>query len=321
MPVILIIEKNCEIKTLNIKTFSEEDLYKKCNFKSGEGFGAQTTWCARSATDATIAGEAATKTRSVTAGEAGTQETITLYAKTVGRANYENKYDFPPPVDSALYFGSCILVRRNAAGEVVDLSVKHWERVYESLMGGFEDLTAGDSEDDSEDEAAALEEAEDDRPRTKEGYVKDGFVVGDDDDDEDEDYVESEEEEKPKKKKAAAKKSKESKKAAAAAASEEPKEKKKRAPLRKTAKEIAAEVETALEAASFGMALSQEQEQETKPKKKRAASKKAAAAASAGAGAGTESLPQTAVEDAASAAPETSIYEESPELSEEEYMA
>ena len=31
---------------------------------------------------------------------------IEVYAKTEGRTNSENKYDFPPPIDNALFFGS-----------------------------------------------------------------------------------------------------------------------------------------------------------------------------------------------------------------------
>lgn len=199
MPRVLIIDKTGEIQSLNIKSFVEEELYKKCNFKSAEGFGLQTSWTINPDT------------------------IISVYGKTVGRANFENKYEFPPPIDKVLFFGSCILVRRDSTNTVLDLTAEQWERAYEKLMGGFEDLTGGGAADDEMNEDESEEE---DVPRTKSGYVKDGFVVDDDEDEEDEDY---EEEEKPApKKKSAAKKSAPVKKAA-----------------RKTAQQIAEEVASA----------------------------------------------------------------------------
>ena len=96
--------------------------------------------------------------------------------------NHENKYEFPPPVDSMLLFGKCILVNLNS-----DLKVSEWNSVYEHLYGGFEDIGEDDSteEDDELDENSVL---------TKAGYLKDDFVV-DDDEDDDDDEEESEEEE------------------------------------------------------------------------------------------------------------------------------
>lgn len=34
----------------------------------------------------------------------GVKYTVDLYGKTEGKANTENKYDFPPPVDNTLFF-------------------------------------------------------------------------------------------------------------------------------------------------------------------------------------------------------------------------
>ena len=90
-----------------------------------------------------------------------------------------------------LFFGSCILVLNlDEDAEVFDdLSVTNWEKMYEFLFGGFEDLD--DDEEDSEDE-----DVDSDASFTKDGYMKDGFIV-DDDEDDDDDY----EEKKPKAKK------------------------------------------------------------------------------------------------------------------------
>jgi hypothetical protein len=159
MPTILIVEKSGVIKESNIKTWVEADLYKKAGFKSPDGFTKAHEW--------TIDGT-----------------TVALYGKTDGKAGQENKYDFPPPVDTTLFFGSCILTIAESS-----LKVKQWDTIYETLFGGFEDVGSEDS-DESEDEDDEL-----DLPRTKEGYVKDDFIVDDDDEDEEDDEIEDDDEE------------------------------------------------------------------------------------------------------------------------------
>jgi len=154
MSRILIVEKTGVIKESSVKSYVETDLYKKAGLKSPEGFEQVHQW--------TIDGT-----------------TVSLYGKTSGRAGQENKYDFPPPVDKILFFGSCILT-----SDTGSLKKGQWEIIYEKLFGGFEDLNDEDSEV-SEDDDEDL-----DLPRTKSGYVKDDFIVDDedeDDDDEDDD--------------------------------------------------------------------------------------------------------------------------------------
>ena len=150
MSRILIVEKTGVIKESSIKSFVEADLYKKAGFKTNEGFEQVHQW--------NIDGN-----------------TVSLYGKSSGRAGQENKYDFPPPVDKILFFGSCILTSDSGS-----LKKAQWETIYEKLFGGFEDVDDDDSEisEDDDDEL--------DLPRTKSGYVKDGFIV-DEDEDEDED--------------------------------------------------------------------------------------------------------------------------------------
>jgi hypothetical protein len=168
MPSILIVEKLGEIKSTLLKTWNESELYKKAGLKTSEGFKCYTTW-------------------SIEIDE--TKYNIALYGKTAGRANQENKYEFPPPVDKHLFFGACILVNKSEEGEVKDLSVKEWEEIYESLYGGFEDLGSdSDGSDDDDDE-------EYEGKRTKDGYVKDGFVVDDDEEGDDDDGDDDDEEE------------------------------------------------------------------------------------------------------------------------------
>ena len=67
---------------------------------------------------------------------------------------------------------------------VVDLTKEEWEKTYEHLFGGFENLDDTSGEMSVDDEEENLSESE----KTKQGYKKDGFVV-DDDDEDDEDYV------------------------------------------------------------------------------------------------------------------------------------
>jgi hypothetical protein len=160
MPILLLVEKSGIIKDISVNQFNESELYKKAGFKTADGFRCHNTWNVEIELE---------------------KFSVSIYGKIDGKANTENKYDFPPPVDNSLFFGSCILVNRDEEGDVCDLTEDIWDKVYEYLFGGFEDLGEEDSEisdDDSEYESA---------PKTKNGYVKDGFVVDDDEDDEDAD--------------------------------------------------------------------------------------------------------------------------------------
>ena len=85
---------------------------------------------------------------------------IQLYAKKRGKAGHENKYEFPPPIDSVLYFGDCLLV--NPSG---DLTIEMWNEFYEGIMQ-FEDIGTEEEEDEEVGEFSN-------------GYLKDGFVVSD----------------------------------------------------------------------------------------------------------------------------------------------
>jgi hypothetical protein len=178
---IIIVDKSGNLKMLSIKDFKLEEVYKKCGFKKGEDFLKQAEWNAKFDDK---------------------KYYIEVYGKTNGRANFENKYDFPPPIDNTLFFGSCaILAYHKINNEKVytDLSIPLWSKIYEKLFGGFEDLAATAKEDEEEEDELANIPKE---KKTKQGYLKDGFVVDssdvdsesssflsseDDDDDEDED--------------------------------------------------------------------------------------------------------------------------------------
>jgi len=164
---ILVVEKTGNIKEVSLKNYEETELYKKAGLKSGEGFKCYAEWNIEDLNDKNYS--------------------ISVYGKTTGKATQENKYDFPPPIDTTLFFGNCIIVNK-CENKAVSITEDEWESVYEYLFGGFEDLGDKDSDDDEEDDD------DDGMPRTKEGYVKDDFVVDDDEDEYDDDEDEEEEE-------------------------------------------------------------------------------------------------------------------------------
>ena len=177
---IIIIEKTGNMKPLSVKEFKEEELYKKCGFKKPDHFSKQGEWTKK-----------IDKIR----------YNISVFAKTEGKANTENKYDFPPPIDTTLFFGNCVVIASDvtdtASPKLISLTIPLWEKMYEKLFGGFEDLTNTVVDDELEvDELDAIPKEK----KTKDGYMKDGFVVdsdvdtdnegGSDSDDESSDEIE-----------------------------------------------------------------------------------------------------------------------------------
>ena len=150
---IIIVQKDGELSQMDVFQLSTENLYKKAGFKKGDGFVNQTTWSCN---------------------VNGTLMNVTVYAKTKGKANTENKYEFPPPADKTLFFGKCVLIAQDAKdSKFISLTKDLWNVIYESLFGGFEDLKSESEESDELDNI-------DDELKTTDGYLKDGFVVSDD---------------------------------------------------------------------------------------------------------------------------------------------
>jgi len=107
------------------------------------------------------------------------EKTLSIYGNTKGRANTENKYEFPPPIDNVLFFGKCFAVLYDETNKVVDLGKKEFTTIMENLYGGFHDLGSEDEEEEEEDDKNL--------PKNKYGYIEDGFVVNSDSEEEDED--------------------------------------------------------------------------------------------------------------------------------------
>tara|TARA_B100001287_G_C22649388_1_gene514404 strand:- start:1004 stop:1504 length:501 start_codon:yes stop_codon:yes gene_type:complete len=160
---IIIIKKNGDVEEKRVKNIDESTIYKFCNYKNDNDFKLIHNFNVK-------------------------DNNYKVYGKNKGKANTENKYELPPPVDTELFFGTlCIIKETN--GSYKNLMKDDWESTYEYLFGGFEDIC-----EDSENEIRSMDsEVYDDEDYTEEGYLKDGFIVSDDELEE-EDYLEYDEE-------------------------------------------------------------------------------------------------------------------------------
>lgn len=171
MVKVVLISKTGSLTNSSLQRFDIKMLYKKCKFANNNNFKKQTTW------------------------KTDDGSYVSLFAKTHGRANSENKYDLPPPVDEQLFFGLMLLCAHTESeltnDNVKDFNKTAWTTIYNKLFGGFEDLGSEDSEEEPEEEI-------DPKYLTPEGYsTQDGFVVNDDEleqystPDEESEYVDS----------------------------------------------------------------------------------------------------------------------------------
>lgn len=155
MVKILVINKSCDIEQKVYKLEDESELYKKAGFKSMVGFEKIHSWFIDTE---------------------GKLYEYVVYGKKEGKPNHENKYEFPPPIDNILLFDSCVIVKKRK-NTLKSITIEEWEKIYEELYGGFEDI-------DNESEISEEEEDDEELPRTKTGYVEDDFVVEDYEEDE-----------------------------------------------------------------------------------------------------------------------------------------
>ena len=100
---IVLVEKTGDLKDCKFNV-EKDELYKKCKFKKSDGFELRHSWQTKKSKYSFTS--------------------VSLYARDTGKANTENKYDLPPPIDNILYFGCIALVAKNEEGEYVDLSVE-----------------------------------------------------------------------------------------------------------------------------------------------------------------------------------------------------
>tara|TARA_B110000305_G_scaffold201024_1_gene228557 strand:+ start:49 stop:678 length:630 start_codon:yes stop_codon:yes gene_type:complete len=163
----IIIEKNTSLKNIKINEVKIETLGKKCGFKKLDDFEVQHTFKTKFNKE---------------------KYTIEVYGKVNGRANNENKYDYPPPIDNTLFFGNMLLLCKinDVYASPDDFNSDVWKKIYTRLFGGFIDLDKCEKEDDEEeDELDTIP----DEMKTKEGYLKDGFIVDDEESNESHDVI------------------------------------------------------------------------------------------------------------------------------------
>jgi len=149
---VILINKGGNIKETSINNFKIENLYKKCLFSNNNNFEKRCTWKLNETTN------------------------VSVFAKNIGRAHTENKFDFPPPIDKELFFGRVVLCAHKGEKlnntNSVDLTKTEWKKMYDKLMGGFEDL-------DKDSIRSEDPEDYDDSQLTKEGYLMNSFIVKD----------------------------------------------------------------------------------------------------------------------------------------------
>lgn len=156
----LLVEKSGNIKEVIFNNFDINELYKKCGFRKSENFVSRHIW-----TNIKIKKNI---------------YNIEIWSRNDGKANTENKYDFPPPIDKDLYFGNCAILQIDIkTKKYKNLTKDIWDKVYEKLFGNFENLNdTCDIDDNEEDE---LKDIKKDLKTKKSEYLKDGFVVDSDD--------------------------------------------------------------------------------------------------------------------------------------------
>lgn len=109
---IIIVDKIGELKTLNVKNYCEQELYKKCGFKKDTNFFLQTTW--------NIILD-------------NVNYSISMYGKTDGKKNFENTCKFPYPINDKIFYGSCALVASLGENKV-NLSIDLWKQLNQQII-------------------------------------------------------------------------------------------------------------------------------------------------------------------------------------------
>lgn len=153
MQHIIIIQKNGDVIEKKVKDINEDNLYLKCGFKSNVDFSHRHSFYCNN-------------------------YYIHIYAKCKGKSNMINKFELPPPIDNILYYGNILVIKSNKKKEIdiEKYTLEEWNKDYEKLMGGFEDL---ESINENSDDETNEDKYYNKKKITKQGYLKDGFVVDD----------------------------------------------------------------------------------------------------------------------------------------------
>lgn len=104
---IIIVDKIGELKTLNVKNYCEQELYKKCGFKKDTNFMLHATW-------------------NIILNDVN--YSVSMYGKTNGKKNFENICKFPHPISDKTFYGSCALVAM-CDNTNVNLTIDLWKEL------------------------------------------------------------------------------------------------------------------------------------------------------------------------------------------------
>jgi len=173
---IIIISKTGELTECVVEPATETTLEeltiilsKKCGYRNHNGFGCYHTFKYKNKKKFALKDGAIFK-----------YIYVDVWGKTDGRPGCENKYEMPPPIDELLFYGNIALIARSDKETTINFTVELWNKIYEKLFGGFEDLSATIAEDENEiDELDNIPS----HKKTANGYLKDGFIVDDDSED------------------------------------------------------------------------------------------------------------------------------------------
>ena len=122
----VIIEKNGTAKNHSSLELTRDILYKTCGFKKREQFEKRHTWYIN------MYGVCS----------------VELWARDSGRSGQDNKYELPPPVDTAVYFGTMALICVDDKEEIVSMTCELWCKIYDFLFEGVETESVEPQSDD-----------------------------------------------------------------------------------------------------------------------------------------------------------------------------
>lgn len=111
----------------------------------------------------------------------GIKYKLSVYAKTTGKFNLVNRYEFPPPIAASLFYGDVFIIGYKKGAhhkyELVDLDVDMWKKFCRQVFQ-YEDLQNSEKADELEIDDLEFVPS---HKKTKHGYLLDDFVVEDDD--------------------------------------------------------------------------------------------------------------------------------------------
>ena len=130
MTIVTIVEQNGSLSEKSVKELTENNYYKCCSYRKKDGFEKRTEW-------------------NIEINKKKLK--VEVWSRNDGKANTENKYDFPPPIDNELYFGKCLIVCYEKK-KLIDITNDLWLKIYEELFGGFESLNEEEEMSNDEEE-------------------------------------------------------------------------------------------------------------------------------------------------------------------------